>query len=67
MSLAKLDDKIAQSLVDFSTSGAFPEEEAISAAYVASALLPTALGALNTAKEELEVSLNIPRLLVHSN
>ncbi|KAF8850831.1 hypothetical protein BDZ45DRAFT_184064 [Acephala macrosclerotiorum] len=57
MGLAKFDNQIAQSLVDFSTSGAFPEEEAISAAYITSELLPTVLGALNTAKSELETEI----------
>ncbi|CZR67503.1 uncharacterized protein PAC_17402 [Phialocephala subalpina] len=57
MALAKYDNQIAQALVDFSTSGAFPEEEHISAAYVNSELLPIALGALNTAKAELETEI----------
>lgn len=46
---------LAQVLVDFSTKGAFPEDEAVSAAYIDNAVLPAALSILQSAKEELEV------------
>ncbi|KUJ07758.1 centromere/kinetochore protein-like protein zw10 [Mollisia scopiformis] len=57
MSATKLDNQIGKALVDFSANGAFPEEEAISAAYVTSTLLPTVLGALGEARTELETEI----------
>jgi centromere/kinetochore protein ZW10 len=65
MSTIPLDNQIGKALVDFSTNGAFPEEEAVSAAYVTSSLLPTVLGALTDAKIELEV-LQIPKVYILS-
>ncbi|KAH7408986.1 centromere/kinetochore protein-like protein zw10 [Cadophora sp. MPI-SDFR-AT-0126] len=45
---------LGQVLVDFSTNGAFPEEEAVSAAYVDSPMVSAALAVLQNAKAELE-------------
>ncbi|PVH71756.1 centromere/kinetochore protein-like protein zw10 [Cadophora sp. DSE1049] len=45
---------LGQVLVDFSTNGAFPEEEAVSAAYVDSPMVSAALAVLHNAKAELE-------------
>ena len=46
---------LGQVLVDFSTNGAFPEEEAVSAAHVDSPMVSAALTVLQNAKAELEV------------
>lgn len=46
---------LGQVLVDFSTNGAFPEEEAVSAAYVNSPMVSAALVVLQDAKSALEV------------
>ncbi|KAG4438487.1 hypothetical protein IFR05_006010 [Cadophora sp. M221] len=45
---------LGQVLVDFSTNGAFPEEEAVSAAYVNSPMVSAALVVLQDAKSALE-------------
>jgi len=45
---------LGQVLVDFSTNGAFPEEEAVSAAHVDSPMVSAALAVLQNAKAELE-------------
>jgi len=56
MASAKVHDQLGQVLIDFSTNGAFPEEESVSAAYASKPLLAPALAALSAAKSELEVS-----------
>jgi hypothetical protein len=55
MASANFHDQLGQVLIDFSTNGAFPEEEAVSAAYIQKPLLAPALAALGTARAELEV------------
>jgi centromere/kinetochore protein ZW10 len=50
-------------LIDFSTNGAFPEEEAVSAAYAEPSALPSALVAVRDAKAALEVDSKIPFIL----
>ena len=49
-------DQLGQALVDFSTNGLFPEEEAVSATHVNSSTVSAALAALNAARADLEVS-----------
>jgi centromere/kinetochore protein ZW10 len=56
MASADVQDQLGQVLIDFSTIGAFPEEESISAAYVQKPSLAPALAALGAARAELEVS-----------
>jgi hypothetical protein len=56
MSTADGQDQLGQVLINFSTNGAFPEEESVSAAYVQKSALAPALAALATARSELEVS-----------
>jgi centromere/kinetochore protein ZW10 len=46
---------LGDALIRFSVDGQFPEEEAVSAAYVEDSALPIALKALNDAQSELEV------------
>jgi centromere/kinetochore protein ZW10 len=46
---------LGDTLIQFSVDGKFPEEEAVSAAYVEDSALPVALKALNDAQTELEV------------
>lgn len=46
---------LGQVLVDFSMNGAFPEEEAVSAAHVNSPMVSAALAVLQNAKSALEV------------
>ena len=53
-------DQLGSVLIDFSTKGAFPEEESISAAYVQKPSLAPALAALSAARTELEVSTSWP-------
>lgn len=63
MSSPNVQDPLGQVLVDFSVKGAFPAEEALSAAYVDSSTVSAALAALDLAKAELEVcfsSFNAP-------
>lgn len=55
MASAGVQENFGQVLVDFSTNGAFPEEESVSAAYMESSILPEALVVLSNAKSELEV------------
>jgi len=50
-------------LIDFSTNGAFPEEEAVSAAYAEPSALPSALVAVRDAKAALEVDSKLPFIL----
>jgi centromere/kinetochore protein ZW10 len=47
---------LGDTLIQFSTDGWFPEQEATSAAYVENSALPVALQALTNAQTELEVS-----------
>jgi hypothetical protein len=56
MASAAVEDQLGQVLIDFSTNGAFPEEESVSAAYVQQPCLAPALAALSTARSELEAS-----------
>jgi hypothetical protein len=56
MASAAVQDQLGQVLIDFSTNGAFPEEESVSAAYVQQPYLAPALAALSTARSELEAS-----------
>jgi centromere/kinetochore protein ZW10 len=56
MASAAVQDQLGQVLIDFSTNGAFPEEESVSAAYVQQPHLAPALAALSTARSELEAS-----------
>jgi len=58
MSSTEIQARLGQTLIDFSTNGAFPEEEAVSAAFVQDSVLPIALEALNDAKLALEVRSN---------
>lgn len=60
MSSSEIQARLARTLVDFSSQGIFPEEEAISSTIVEASALPAALVALNNAKAELEV-------LIHSH
>ena len=55
MASSDIQAQLGQTLVDFSANGAFPEEEAVSAAYVEDSALPVALVALGNAKAGLEV------------
>jgi hypothetical protein len=54
MASADVQDQLGQVLIDFSTNGAFPEEE-VSAAYVKKPLLSPALAAVSAARADLEV------------
>ncbi len=60
MASSDIQAQLGQALVDFSTNGAFPQEEAVSAAYVEDSALPAALVALDNAKSGLEVRFVIP-------
>jgi hypothetical protein len=55
MASSKPRSQLGQVLIDFSTNGAFPEEEAVSAAYAEPSALPSALVAVRDAKAALEV------------
>jgi protein transport protein DSL1/ZW10 len=55
MSSSDIQARLGQTLIDFSSNGIFPEEEAVSAATLDDSALPAALVALNDAKAELEV------------
>ena len=55
MSSQDSQDRLAQTLVDFSSRGIFPEEESLSAARVDAFDLPVTLHALDGAKVDLEV------------
>lgn len=59
MASANVQDQLGQVLIDFSTNGAFPEEESVSAAYVQKPYLAPALAALGAARAELEVSVAV--------
>jgi len=70
MSLDGLQSKLGPTLVDFSKDGAYPEEEAVAAAYVEKSAFPLALKFLGDAKAELEVSPDCscqPRLELHAD
>jgi hypothetical protein len=56
MASADVQGQLGQVLINFSTNGAFPEEESVSAAYVQKPFLAPALEALSAARSELEVS-----------
>ena len=56
MASAAVPDQLGQVLIDFTTNGAYPEEESVSAAYVQKPYLAPALAALSAARTELEVS-----------
>jgi hypothetical protein len=56
MASAEVQDQLGQVLINFTTNGAFPEEESVSAAYVQKPYLAPALEALSAARSELEVS-----------
>lgn len=55
MASAEVQDQLGQVLINFSTNGAFPDEESVSAAYVQKPYLAPALAALSAARSELEV------------
>ncbi|EKD13112.1 centromere kinetochore protein [Drepanopeziza brunnea f. sp. 'multigermtubi' MB_m1] len=54
MSYPNVQDQLGQVLIDFSIHGTFPEEDAVSSAYVDSSTVSAALETLNRAKAELE-------------
>jgi centromere/kinetochore protein ZW10 len=60
MASSKPQSQLGQVLIDFSTNGAFPEEEAVSAAYAEPSALPSALVAVRDAKVALEVGFTLP-------
>jgi len=60
MASSKPQSQLGQVLIDFSTNGAFPEEEAVSAAYAEPSALPSALVAVRDAKVALEVGSRFP-------
>ena len=55
MSSADIQARIGPALVDYSGSGAFPDDELVAAAHIEDTILPDALNLLNNAKTELEV------------
>jgi centromere/kinetochore protein ZW10 len=63
MASPKPRSQLGQVLIDFSTNGTFPEEEAVSAAYAEPSALPSALVAVRDAKAALEVDSKIPFIL----
>jgi centromere/kinetochore protein ZW10 len=63
MASSKPQSQLGQVLIDFSTNGAFPEEEAVSAAYAEPSALPSALIAVRDAKVALEVRPQLPFIL----
>jgi protein transport protein DSL1/ZW10 len=63
MASSKPQSQLGQVLIDFSTNGAFPEEEAVSAAYAEPSALPSAVVAVRDAKVALEVRSKIPFIL----
>ncbi|KAE9366406.1 centromere/kinetochore protein-like protein zw10 [Stipitochalara longipes BDJ] len=54
MASAEDQDQLGQVLINFTTNGAFPEEESVAAAYVQKPYLAPALEALSAARSELE-------------
>jgi centromere/kinetochore protein ZW10 len=60
MASSKPQSQLGRVLIDFSTNGAFPEEEAVSAAYAEPSALPSALVAVRDAKVALEVGSKFP-------
>jgi centromere/kinetochore protein ZW10 len=56
MTSSDIEALLGDTLIQFSTDGRFPEEEATSAAYIENSALPGALKALTDAQTELEVS-----------
>jgi hypothetical protein len=63
MASSKPQSQLGQVLINFSINGAFPEEEAVSAAYAEPSALPAALVAVRDAKVALEVGFNVPFVL----
>ncbi|PMD34525.1 centromere/kinetochore protein-like protein zw10 [Hyaloscypha variabilis F] len=57
MASAEVQDRLGQVLINFTTNGAFPEEESVSAAYVQKPYLAPALEALSAARSELETEI----------
>jgi centromere/kinetochore protein ZW10 len=55
MASPNVQGQLGQVLIDFSTDGRFPEEEAISSAYAETSVIPSALEALSFARSDLEV------------
>ncbi|RFU26758.1 hypothetical protein B7463_g9583, partial [Scytalidium lignicola] len=54
MASVETQNQLGRTLIEFSRNGAFPEEEAVSAAFIEGSALPGALEALNSAKADLE-------------